>query len=407
MSATFQHQQLSNGLNVIAEVDDRAHTAAVGFFVKTGARDEDRAVMGVSHYLEHMMFKSTAAGRSAEDVNREFDEIGASFNAYTSQENTVYYARVLPEYLTKAVDLFTDMLRPALGTDDFDMEKNVILEEIGMYDDRPHWRLHDALLEEYFGDHPLSYRVLGTNDTIARLSSNQMRDYFQQRYSPDNITVAAAGRLDFAQLVDDVSRRAGAWQPTGAVRQYDDPPAAAATCSQRDKKLNRHYVAAITPGPDAQDERRYAAAVLAQVLGDEDGSRLYWALIEPGLCDEADFAHHSMDQAGYYVVYASCAPDRAEQVERILLETIDGYVNDIDPTEIERAKNKLATEATLHGENTGGRMRSLGGQWTYLGTYTPLEEEVAKIMAIGVDEVRRLIEARPFTPRTVARLGPE
>ena len=114
-----------------------------------------------------------------------------------------------------------------------------------------------------------------------------------------------------------------------------------------------------------------------------------------------------MDQAGYYVVYASCAPDRAEQVERILLETIDGYVNDIDPTEIERAKNKLATEATLHGENTGGRMRSLGGQWTYLGTYTPLEEEVAKIMAIGVDEVRRLIEARPFTPRTVARLGPE
>src|SRR5690606_29036790 len=113
----------------------------------------DKAVMGVSHFLEHMMFKGTAR-RTADDVNREFDELGANYNAYTSHESTVYYAQVLPEFLPRAVDLIGDMLRPALRQEDFDIEKNVILEEIGMYEDRPDWRLHDVLLEKHFDDHP-------------------------------------------------------------------------------------------------------------------------------------------------------------------------------------------------------------------------------------------------------------
>ncbi len=405
MALTFQHKQLANGLTVIAECNDDAHTSAVGYFVKTGTRDEDKPLMGVSHFLEHMMFKGTAR-RSADDVNREFDEIGANYNAFTSHEMTVYFAQVLPEYLPRAIDLLGDMLRPALRQDDFDMEKQVIIEEIGMYDDRPMWRLHDTLLEEYFAEHPLSYRVLGTKDSVSDLTAQQMRGYFEQRYSPDNITVSAAGRIDFDQLVDDVERIAGHWTPTGAARSYTAPQPAPHDRKLVDPKVNRHYIAMMCPAPSAQDERRYVSKVLTDVLGDSEGSRLYWALVDPGLADEADLSFLPYDQAGAYFAYASCDPKRADQVETMLLETIDQFVDNVEADEIERAKNKVATSATLSGENPGGRMRGLGGQWTYLGEYRSLAEELEQIMAVTVDDVKQLIHDMPFQPRTIVRMGP-
>ena len=406
MSIDFKHHRLPNGLTLIGEVNPRAHTAAIGFFVKTGSRDEQKPLMGVSHFLEHMMFKGTAR-RTADDVNREFDEIGANYNAYTSQENTVYWAHVLPEYLERAVDLLGDMLRPALRAEDFDVEKNVILEEIEMYEDRPQWRLQDAIIESHFGAHPLSYRVLGTTDSIRALEVGQMRAYFAQRYSPDNITVAVAGRLDFDRCIADLEHLAGAWESTGAARAHDEPTFREQARDLKDTKLSRHYVAMVCPGPSAQDERRYAAGVLADVLGDADGSRLYWALVDPGLADEADLSFQPQDHLGCFIAYASCDPPRAGQVERVLLETLDGYAASIEPEEIERAKNKIATDATLHGESPGGRMRSLGGQWTYLGRYLALEEEIERMMSVTIDDVRSLANENPFHPRTILRLGPQ
>jgi len=198
MPITFEHATLDNGLTIIAEVDPDAHTSAAGFFVKTGARDEASEVMGVSHFLEHMMFKGTLK-RSADDVNREFDEIGASFNAYTSHEMTVFYASVLPERLDTAVDILSDIMRPALREEDFSTEKNVILEEIAMYKDSPFWVLYEQVMQEHYEPHPLAHRVLGTGDTVTNLQRDQMKTYFDHRYSADNTAVALAGNLDFAQ----------------------------------------------------------------------------------------------------------------------------------------------------------------------------------------------------------------
>jgi predicted Zn-dependent peptidase len=402
----FHHHQLPSGLTVVAEQNDDAHTSAVGFFVKTGTRDEDKPVMGVSHFLEHMMFKGTAR-RSADDVNREFDEIGANYNAYTSHEATVYYAQVLPEYLPRAIDLLGDMLRPALREEDFSMEKNVILEEISMYDDRPQWRLQDTLLERFFGDHPLSYRVLGTSDSIKALTASQMRDYFNQRYSPDNITVAAAGRIDFQKLIEDVSKITSQWSPTGVHRQYAAPTATPFSEKIVDPKVNRFYMAMMCPGPSAQDDRRYTAKIIADVLGDAEGSRLYWALIDPGFADEADFSFMPFDQTGSFFAFASCDPDRAGQVEETMMKTLDGYEESIEDAEIERAKNKVATQATLAGENPGGRMRGVGSQWLYQGEYRSLKEELDHIMRVTADDVRSLLREMPLGPRTIVRMGPK
>ncbi|MEX0776344.1 MAG: pitrilysin family protein [Phycisphaeraceae bacterium] len=407
MSIEFKKQTLSNGLTIIAECNDEAHTSAVGYFVKTGARDEERPIMGVSHFLEHMMFKGTLRGRTGEDVNREFDEIGANYNAFTSHEMTVFYAHVLPEYLPRAIDLLGDMLRPALRDSDFDMEKNVILEEIGMYEDRPQWRLQDTLLEHFYNQHPLSFRVLGTSDTIKALRVEQMRDYFGQRYGADHITVAAAGRIDFDTLVGDVEKLAGDWPRAQATRSYDPPSVSYSQKAVADAKLNRHYVAAICPAPSAQDPRRYAAMILTDVLGDADGSRLYWALIDPGLADEASFMFEPQDHTGAYVAFASCDPERAAEVEAKLLETIDVYAQNIDTGEIDRAKHKIATNITVHGERPLGRMNNLGGTWAYLAQYTPLEIELERIMAVTPDNVRQLIQDLPLNPRTIVRLGPK
>jgi predicted Zn-dependent peptidase len=405
MPISFHKERLPNGLTILAEPDPAAHTAAVGFFVSTGARDERPELMGVSHFLEHMMFKGTAR-RSAEDVNREFDDIGADYNAFTGHESTVYYAHVLPEFLPRAVDLLADMLRPALREEDFSVEKKVILEEIGMYEDRPQWRLQDFLLERYFGKHPLGFRVLGTAQSVGDLGVASMRGYFQQRYSADNIIVALAGKLDLDSLHRDLARLTAGWSAAEPRRRYDVPSPGAAQHALTDARLTRHYLAVMSPGPSAQDPRRYAAAVLSDVLGAGEGSRLHWALTDPGLADEADFSHLPQDRVGSFMAYASCDPDRAAQVEKVLLDTLDAYAAGIDPAEIERAQNKLATQATLKGELPLGRMMNLGGQWTYLQEYVPLEQELERLMAVTPGQVRALLTEMPLAPRTIVRLGP-
>src|SRR5947209_13597561 len=172
----FHHHTLPNGLTIIGETSPAAKSAAVGFFVRTGSRDETPDVSGVSHFLEHMVFKGTPR-RTAAEVNRDFDRIGADYNAFTSEENTVFHAAVPPEYLPQGVDVLADILRPSLRGDDFDMEKQVIIEEIGMDDDQPMWCAYDNAKKAFFHEHPLGNSILGTKESIIALSREQMQAY--------------------------------------------------------------------------------------------------------------------------------------------------------------------------------------------------------------------------------------
>ncbi len=405
MAIEFKQATLDNGLTIVAEVDRSAHTAACGFFVKTGARDETRELMGVSHFLEHMMFKGTAR-RSADDVNREFDEIGARYNAYTTAEMTTFYAQVLPERLEQATDLLGDMLRPALREEDFATEKNVILEEIAMYMDQPFWVLYERVTEERFGDHPLGYRILGTNESINALTAEQMRGYFQARYSADNTTVSLAGDLDFDRAVDQIAALCGSWERTNASRDEATPPAHAKTFSAEDARVHRCYQLMLAPAPSAQDERRYAASMLAMALGDSDNSRMYWGLVDPGLADEASVSYDPHDHAGNYLVYASCDPERADEVWAVVEDELASVVANVTADDLERIRNKAATGATIAGERPGGRMQRLGRLWTYLREYRSLEEELATINAVTLDDIRAVYEAFPMNPRAFGRVIP-
>lgn len=415
MSVTFHKAVLDNGLTVLGECDPAAHSAAVGYFVKTGARDEETSVMGVSHFLEHMMFKGTDK-RSADRLNQDFDRIGAKNNAFTSHEMTCFYATVLPDRLLGeggANEILADMLRPALRQSDFDTEKNVILEEIAMYDDNPFFVLYEHALERHYAGagpahaHALGHRVLGTKQSITDLTSSQMRSYFDARYSADNTVVALAGRVDFARAVDEISALTRHWRRTGASRTPGGPAMQQRTLELRDKKVNRAYAMLLSPAPAATDARRYAATLLMQVLGGSDNSRLHWAIIEPGLADQAESGYEQHDGCGDFMVFVTCDPDRREEVWEVVEKQIRELSQTLTEDDLAKIRTKAATGVTVAGERPGGRMQRLGRQWMYHGAYVTLEDELARINAVTVDDVRAVFRDFPLTPRTLGWLLPE
>ncbi len=404
----FKRETLDNGLTIIAEVNQSAASLAMGFFVRTGSRDEEpvEKIGGVSHFLEHMLFKGTER-RSPFDINREFDQMGAVYNAFTSEENTVYYAAVLPEFQTPLLDLLADMMRPALRKEDFETEKNVILEEIALYQDRPQHRLAEKLMELHFGDHPLSHSVLGKPETIRAMKHEEMLDYFKQRYSPSNITLAVTGKVDWEALIDKANQACSQWKDYPVGR--DKPPATGTGNKESitDKKLLREHIGMISPAPSAQDESRYAAAVMATILGDVTGSRLYYALVEPAIAEEASCSYEPMDGTGIFYTFICTTPDKAEKALQIAKNEYDQFIKQ-GPTEqeIQAARNKIASGATLKGELPMGRLTALGFDWVYRKEYKPLSEEIERILSVEPAQVHELSRQFDLNATSVLTLGP-
>lgn len=405
MPVSFKHKTLSNGLVIIAEEDPEAYSAACGFFVRTGARDEDPAVMGVSHYLEHMMFKGTD-DLPADELNRRFDEIGAKNNAYTSGELTCFYAHILPEFLPEAVGLLGRMMRPALRVDDFDREKQVILEEIAMYKDEPFWVLYEEVTQRHYAAHGLGHRVLGTNETVSALTRDQMMSYFDDRYSADNTIVALAGKLDFEETVSQIESLCGSWGSTEPQRDSRRPSVGAGKFDKFDEKVNRAYIVGMADAPAIDDDRRYAAALLAQILGASDNSRLHWSLIETGIAEDAQAAYDPHDGTGQFFIYAQCDPARLDEVQGAITEQIRGLADSVTEDDLERLRSKYATGVTVGGERPADRMQRVGRLWTYLHRHYPLEDELDRINKVRLEDLRELCDAFPLEPSTLGILKP-
>lgn len=402
----YDQHTLPNGLTIIGEYNQEAKSLAAGFFTRTGSRDETPNVAGVSHFLEHMMFKGSER-RSAEEVDREFDDMGAKYNAFTSEENTVYFGAVLPEFQSRIIDLLADMLRPSLRQDDFDTEKKVILEEIAMYKDRPQFTVYDLARETYHHGHPLGNSVLGSTESISALQRDQMKNYFERRYAPNNMVVVLTGNYDWDAAVKQIEKTCGAWQPGDNSRTLNKPDPIVQQRMQPNEKLDRAYLVAVAPAPSAQDEQRYAAQILAEVLGGGEGSRLYWALVHPGIADGADISFDANDGAGAYYVYASCDPARTTEVSDIIRTTLtNAQTEGLSDDEIARARRKLASALVLRAETPMGRLTSVGFDWVYRQEITPVNETVDKLLAVTNEDVQALVEARPFDTLTLVGLGP-
>jgi predicted Zn-dependent peptidase len=220
------------------------------------------------------------------------------------------------------------------------------------------------------------------------------------------MVMAATGRLDFDEVVALAEKYCGSWPHVDAPRQQPSPMYKPQRLAMTDAKLNRQYLMAMTPGPSAQDERRFAARVLADVIGDSEGSRLYWALVDNAIAEEADFGFYPHDACGSFYIALTSAPERTEQALKIALDELEKVKKDLAEDEVERAKNKIASGLVLQGEAPLGRMRSIGGQWIYNREYRSLETDMKTLQAVSRESLNALMREFPFDPMTVVSLGP-
>ena len=403
----FHTHALPSGLTLIGETIPSSRSVSLGFFVRTGSRDETPDEAGVSHFLEHMVFKGTPR-RTAFDVNRDFDKLGAKYNAYTSEEETVYYASVLPEYLPAVADILADILRPSLRVEDFDTEKQVILEEIKKYDDQPHSVAWDRAKEVYFRGHPLGNSILGTNASVSALTADRMKAYFDRRYAAGNILVAAAGNFDWAEFVRMIAEKTAAWNgATVGPRALTTAAGPGGVHSFQKEGVAQQYVLTLAPAPAADSPLRHAASVLAVALGDDSGSRLHWELVDPGLVESAgcgvDFSHGN----GFLAVSVSGDPESAgtnlEIVKKVLGEVQAGGITD---EELAQAKTKITSRVVRSSERPMGRMSSIAGAWMYRGEYSDPDAEIARYDAVDLKAIRHYLSEFPVDAITTVGYGP-
>ncbi len=403
---TFHQTTLDNGLEIIAELNDRAYSVAAGFFVKTGSRDETSDLAGVSHFLEHMTFKGTPT-RDALKVNKDFDRVGAKHNAQTSEEDTFYHVTCLPEYLIPSFDVLADILRPTLREDDFETEKKVIIEEIKMYLDNPMSVAYEAAKAAHFGGHPLGNSILGTVESIEALKIDQMRDYFAQRYSPANIVLGFAGKGNWENLVELATTHCAGWRGGPASRHAVPVRGTGAFQTILRPEDQQQTVVGVCSAPPLETEDRYAAHLLATILGDHTGSRLYWALIDPGHADGAELSYQDYNQAGAFFTFLSCEPGLTQpNLGRIAESYREVMAQGVTGDELVQAKNKVLARSVLRSERPMGRLASLGFNWMYRRQYLSIEDELAAFSKVTREDLSRVLAEWPLWPMTIVSVGP-
>ncbi|MGE3314432.1 MAG: M16 family metallopeptidase [Planctomycetaceae bacterium] len=402
----FHNVALSNGLEVVAELNPNVLSVAIGFFVRTGARDETSDVSGVSHFLEHMAFKGDER-YSAEDLNRVFDEIGAKYNASTSEEVTLFYGAVLPEYMERAFEMLATLIRPSLRQDDFDMEKNVILEEIGMYEDQPAFVAYENAMQTHFAGHPLGQSILGTKSSIGELQSEQMRRYHGERYRAGNIVLAVAGNTTWDQVRALAEKWCGNWPAGNPPRTTQEATPLGGTRVVTRESSGHQHVMQLAAAPSATDPLRYAAELLSVIVGDDSGSRMYWEIVDPGYAEAADLGYNEYEGSGAYVTYLSCDPESTEEnLERVQKIYAEVNQNGITEEELAQAKSKIASRVVIRSERPMGRLSSLGSNWLYRREYRTVEDDLKTLQSITVADLEELLKKYPLRTTSTAAVGP-
>ncbi|HVB20619.1 MAG TPA: pitrilysin family protein [Ktedonobacteraceae bacterium] len=405
----FYTHTLKNGLQIVGQPMPDFESVAVSYYVRTGSRDEyDPTIAGVSHFLEHMVFKGTKT-LDWQQITLEFNKIGAELNAFTSNEATVFYARVLGEYLDKALALLSDMMYPRLDESDFQMEKEVIVNEIARSEDRPYNTTYRQMMQTYFGNHPLGHDVLGTRESIRGMEIEQMRDYWRRRYAANNLILAVAGNFEWEHIVQLAEEHCNNWRVGDAGRVVEPyEPAHAINNVMVDPKLKQQIMILAMPTVDARDPDYYAAVLGGSILGDGDGSRLYWNIYQKGLAESASASIWGLEGTGILMMEANSTPEEAPRVLKMLRAELDSLLDDgIYEDELRRAKDKWISHLVLSSESTFSRMNSLASDWVTEGRLITVDEEIERFEKITTEDVIRTLKRFPLRDKQVlTALGP-
>ncbi len=389
----IQREVLPNGLRIVTENITYVQSVALGIWVGVGARDEEMPVRGISHVIEHMLFKGTPT-RTAQQIADEMDGVGGDINAFTSKENTCYHTRVLSEYVPLAVDVLCDMfLNSLFEPEEMARELNVILEEIKQRDDEPDDLVHDLFTETLWPAHALGRPVIGTPETVAALKPVDLRGYMDRRYTPDSIVVAAAGNLSHGEIVEMVRERLGHLSGRRSDwRVADTEPMPVAATAYVEKPIEQVNLVLGTHGYSHLADEKYALSVLDNVLGGSMSSRLFQEIREKrGLAYSVGSYTQSFREGGYFAVFAGTGPDTAAQVLELVHAEFKNILKDnITQAELDRSKNQFRGSIVMGMESMNSRMMRIGRNELTYDRVIPTEELMDKINAVSRDDIARV-----------------
>jgi predicted Zn-dependent peptidase len=387
---------LPNGVRVISETMPHVRSVSVGIWVATGSRRESPERNGISHFIEHMLFKGTTS-RSAIDIARSVDSIGGNLDAFTAKELVCYNTKVLDQHLSLAFDVLADLvLHPLFRPEDIEKEKGVILEEIKMEADSPDYLVQEIFSANFWKDHPLGRPILGTRETVKRLGQDDIRDYYQQVYAPANLIVTAAGNLTHERLVSLVSAHFSSL-PAAPPALAGPAPATHARIALRNKKaLEQVHVCLGVPSYPLGHQERFACYVLNTLLGGGMSSRLFQNIRERQGLAYAVFSELSpYRDTGCLTIYAGTSAESCPRVVASIVNEFRQLKEQIIPAdELRRAKDHLKGSLMLSLESTSSRMSNLARQEMYFGHFFSLDELLESIEAVTAEDVQR--NARTF-----------
>jgi predicted Zn-dependent peptidase len=406
--AGIQHTELDAGLRVVTEAMPELRSAAVGFWVGSGSRDETPRLRGASHFLEHLLFKGTEE-RSAQAIAEAVESVGGEMNAFTTQEYTAFYVRVPDDHLRLAMEVLSDITwNPAFRGDEVESERQVILEEIRMRDDTPDDLVHELFAEAAFPDHPLGLEVLGSHESIGAMAVDDIAGYHRAHYKPGNVVVAAAGNLahdDVVRLAEKGLPAERGVRPERLIGGLGTPEAVRVL---RRPTEQAHIVLGMR-ALSRVDVDRYVLSVLNQALGGGMSSRLFQEVRERrGLAYSVFSYRTGFEETGALAVYAGTSPSNAREVLAVLHGELDRLAADgLEEAELEAAKGHLKGSMALGLESSASRMHRLGRTDLVLGEVPTLDELVAEIDAVTIDDVARVIRRVVIDePRVLAVVGP-
>lgn len=397
---------LSNGLRVVLEPVSHVRSVSIGIWILTGSRNETNENNGVSHFLEHMLFKGTKT-RSAQDIAEAFASIGGHVNAFTAKEYTCYYARVLDSYQEYALDILADMFFNSIfSEDELEREKKVIMEEIKMYEDTPDDHVHHLLSQALFGHHSLGRSILGTEDKLQAMTRQTLIDYMEQHYTPNNIVISVAGNIDenFSEKIESLF---------GSLQQKENEstrikPTYVFDSITKEKEIEQaHYCLGI-PGMAASDESAVSLAIINSTLGAGMSSRLFQEVREKrGLAYSVFSYHNAYVDSGMFGIYAGTTNEQLPVLKKAIDQTITELIeNSLTEKELANKKEQLKGNILLSLENSSSRMSRNGRNELLINKHRTLDEITEEIDAVDLQMIRKTIDRIFLSERAEAIIKP-
>ncbi len=406
---------MPSGLRIVTEEVSTSRSAAVGIWANVGSRDEVKSVAGASHFLEHLLFKGTKR-RTALEISSSIEAVGGEMNAFTGQEYTCFYARVIDNDLPLAVDVVTDLITSSNFTaEDVDSERTVVLSEIAVRDDDPSDYIHELYLDTVYGDSPIGRSILGTVDSINKMPRNSIYNYYKKHYQPENLVVSVAGNVKHKKVVKLVE------EALARDNFLDAPPKKHQTRIATpvktpglgkvgiiDRKTEQAHILYGFPGLARNDERRFALSVLSSAVGGGMASRLFQEIREKrGLAYTTYSYPQQFAGTGTLAFYAGCKVEKAEEVIKLMREISESVAqHGLTAEEISRAKGAVTGGLILGQEDTGSRMSRIGKSELVYGEIMSFDDILAKVRSVTPEQVHQLARDLFTAPATLALVGP-